>query len=135
MQCFLNKCTLSHTQIRLGKTQPGGRESNCQIEEHQRTSGTKCPLETKTGEGRRGRERGEGRGGGGGEEGEDKGREMRGNEGREEEREKREEGRRRGERASKGPPSATYFSFLSKSLAAKTGAFCNVSSPADGFCE
>ena len=130
---MLNKCTLSRTQIRLGKTQPGGRESNCQIEEHQRTSGTKCPLETKTGEGRGGRERGGGEGEG------KRGKtreEMRGNEGREEEREKREEeGRRRGERASKGPPSATYFSFLSKSLAAKTGAFCNVSSPADGFCE
>ena len=133
---MLNKCTLSHTQIRLGKTQPGERESNCQIEEHhQRTSGKKCPLETKTGEGRGGRERGGGEGEGEGKRGKTR-EEMRGNEGREEEREKREEeGRRRGERASKGRPSATYFSFLSKSLAAKTGAFCNVSSPADRFCE
>ena len=90
---MLNKCTLSHTQIRLGKTQPGERESNCQIEEHQRTSGTKCPLETKTGEGRGGRERGGGGGGGGGR-----------GEGREEGRgrgEGREEGRGGGRRRMK----------------------------------
>ena len=55
---------------------------------------------------------------------------IKGRRGKEEERDEEEEG---GTLCKKGRPSVlTYFSFLSKSLAAKTGAFRNVFSPA-GF--
>ena len=79
-------------------------------------------------EGRKTREEMRGKRGKGGE-----GRRKKGRRGKEEEREEEREKEEGGTLCKKGRLSVlTYFSFLSKSLAAKTGAFRNVFSPA-GF--